>query len=159
MDAVTISRIDKAHPRIKELLLNQYKEINRRLPKHVRLRFSHVYRSPEEQDLLFKQRPKVTNAKGWQSIHNFGLSFDVVILYDKDRNGTFESASWDVNDVNFLAVVKYFKSKGWEWGGDWKKFPDAPHFQMTFGHTAKSLKALIDSGKYIEHSGIKYPLL
>ena len=158
MDAITISRIDKAHPRIKELLLNQYKEINRRLPKHVRLRFSHVYRSPEEQDLLFKQRPKVTNAKGWQSIHNFGLAMDVVILYDKDKNGTFESASWDVNDVNFLAVVKYFKSKGWEWGGDWK-FVDPPHFQMTFGHTAKSLKALIDSGKYIEHSGIKYPLM
>ena len=159
MDALTIGRIDKAHPRIKELLLNQYKEINRRLPKHVRLRFSHVYRSPEEQDLLFKQRPKVTNAKGWQSIHNFGLAMDVVILYDKDKNGTFESASWDVNDVNFLAVVKYFKSKGWEHGGDWKKFPDAPHFQMTFGHTAKSLKALIDAGKFIEHSGIKYPLM
>ena len=113
MDAPTINRIDKAHPRIKELLLNQYKEINRRLPKHVRLRFSSVYRSPEEQDLLFKQRPKVTNAKGWQSIHNYGLAFDVVILYDKDKNGTFESASWDVNDVNFLAVVKYLKSKGW----------------------------------------------
>ena len=159
MDAITISRIDKAHPRIKELLLNQYKEINRRLPKHVRLRFSHVYRSPEDQDALFKQRPKVTNAKGWQSIHNFGLAMDVVILYDKDKNGTFESASWDVNDVNFLAVVKYFKSKGWEWGGDWKRFPDAPHFQMTFGHTAKSLKALIDLGKFIEHSGIKYPLM
>ena len=159
MDALTIGRIDKAHPRIKELLLNQYKEINRRLPKHVRLRFSHVYRSPEEQDLLFKQRPKVTNAKGWQSIHNFGLAMDVVILYDKDKNGTFESASWDVNDVNFLAVVKYFKSKGWEHGGDWRKFPDAPHFQMTFGHTAKSLKELIDTGKYIEHNGIKYPLI
>lgn len=159
MDAITISRIDKSHPRIKELLLNQYKEINRRLPKHVRLRFSHVYRSPEEQDLLFKQRPKVTNAKGWQSIHNYGLAFDVVILYDKDKNGTFETASWDVSDVNFLAVVKYFKSKGWEWGGDWKTFKDAPHFQMAFGHTAKSLKALIDTGKYIEHSGIKYPLL
>lgn len=159
MDALTITRIDKAHPRIKELLLNQYKEINRRLPKHVRLRFSHVYRSPEEQDILYKQKPKVTNAKGWQSIHNYGLSFDVVILYDKDNNGTFETASWDVNDINFLAVVKYFKSKGWEHGGDWKKFPDAPHFQMTFGHTAKSLKALIDSGKYIEHNGIKYPLI
>lgn len=159
MDALTITRIDKAHPRIKELLLNQYKEINRRLPKHVRLRFSHVYRSPEEQDALFKQRPRVTKAKGWQSIHNYGLAFDVVILYDKDKNGTFETASWNVNDVNFLAVVNYFKSKGWEWGGDWKRFPDAPHFQMTFGHTARSLKALIDAGKFIEHSGIKYPLL
>ena len=159
MDSITINRINKAHPRIKEFLLNQYKEINRRLPKHVRLRFSSVYRSPEEQDLLFKQKPKVTNAKGWQSIHNFGLAFDVVILYDKDGNGTFETANWNVNDVNFLAVVKYFKSKGWEWGGDWGNFPDAPHFQMTFGNTAKSLKGLIDSGKYIEHIGIKYPLL
>lgn len=159
MDALTINRINKAHPRVKELLLNQYKEINRRLPKHVRLRFSHVYRSPEEQDILFNQKPKVTNAKGWQSIHNYGLAFDIVILYDKDNNGTFESVSWDLNDVNFLAVVKYFKSKGWEWGGDWKKFPDPPHFQMTFGHTAKSLKSLIDSGKYIEYNGIKYPLL
>lgn len=159
MDALTIKRIDKAHPRIKELLLNQYKEVNRRLPKHVRLRFSHVYRSPEEQDVLFNQRPRVTKAKGWQSIHNYGLAFDIVILYDKDNNGTFEAASWDVNDVNFLAVVKYFKLKGWEWGGAWKSFPDAPHFQMTFGHTAKTLKALIDKGHFIENKGIKYPLL
>ena len=159
MDAPTITRIDKAHPRIKELLLNQYKEINRRLPKHVRLRFSSVYRSPEEQDVLFKQRPRLTKAKGWQSIHNYGLAFDVVILYDKDKNGTFEAASWYVNDVNFLAVVKYFQLKGWEWGGAWKSFPDCPHFQMTFGHTAKTLKALIDKGHFIENKGIKYPLL
>ena len=158
MDQLTINRIKKAHPRIKLVLDAQYKEINKRLPKHVRLRFTSVYRSPAEQDALYKQKPKVTNAKGWQSIHNFGLAMDVVILYDKDNNGTFESVSWDLNDINFLAVVKYFKSKGWEWGGTWK-FVDPPHFQMTFGHTAKSLKSLIDSGKYIEHGGIKYPLL
>lgn len=158
MDVITINRINKAHPRVRELLLNQYKEINRRLPKHVRLRFSHVYRSPEEQDLLFKQKPKVTNAKAWQSIHNYGLSFDIVILYDKDKNGTFESVSWDVNDVNFKAVVKYFKSKGWEWGGDWK-FVDPPHFQMTFGNTWQTLKSKIDKGDYIEENTIKYPLL
>lgn len=158
MDAVTISRIDKAHPRIKELLLNQYKEINKRLPKNCRLRFSHVYRSPEEQDKLFAQKPKVTNAKGWQSIHNYGLAFDVVMLYDKDNNGTFESASWE-NDINFKKVVDYFINKGWEWGGNWKSFPDTPHFQMTFGYTAKNLKALIDKDNFIEKNGIKYPLL
>lgn len=157
MDAVTISRIDKAHPRMREVLLNQYKEINRRLPKHVRLRFSHVYRSNAEQDLLFKQRPKVTNARGGQSIHNYGLAFDIVLLYDKDNNGTFEVASWE-NDVNFLSVVKYFKSKGWEWGGDWK-FKDTPHFQMGFGFTWQQLKSKIDKGEFIEQNGIKYPLL
>lgn len=158
MDAITINKINKAHPRVRELLLNQYKEINKRLPKHVRLRFSHVYRSPEEQDALYKQKPKVTNAKAWQSIHNYGLAFDVVILYDKDKNGTFESVSWDINDVNFKAVVKYFQEKGWEWGGSWK-FVDPPHFQMTFGNNWKTLKAKIDKGDYIEENTIKYPLL
>ncbi len=96
MDQLTINRIKNAHPRIKLVLDAQYKEINKRLPKHVRLRFTSVYRSPAEQDALYKQKPKVTNAKGWQSIHNFGLAMDVVILYDKDNNGTFESAILNV---------------------------------------------------------------
>jgi peptidoglycan L-alanyl-D-glutamate endopeptidase CwlK len=157
MDALTISRINKAHPRMREVLLNQYQEINKRLPKNCRLRFSHVYRSFEEQDALFKQRPKVTNAKGGQSIHNYGLAFDVVLLYDKDNNGTFESASWE-NDINFKKVVDYFTNKGWEWGGNWK-FKDNPHFQMAFGKKWQDLKALIDSGNFIEEKGIKYPLL
>lgn len=157
MDAITINRINKAHPRVRELLLNQYKEINRRLPKHVRLRFSHVYRSPEEQDALFKQKPKVTNSKAWQSIHNYGLAFDIVILKDKDGNGTFETAEW--NGVYFDKVVKYFKSKGWNWGGDFKSIKDNPHFEMTFGNTWRTLKEKIDKGDYIEENTIKYPLL
>lgn len=157
MDKITIDRIKKAHPRIKMVLDAQYREINKLLPKGVRLRFSHVFRTIAEQDALFAQRPRVTRAKGGQSIHNYGLAFDIVILLDKDQNGTFETAVWE--GFNFDFVVKYFKSKGWEWGGDWKSFPDRPHFQMTFGHTAKSLKKLIDAGKYIEHNGIKYPLL
>lgn len=157
MDQITISKIRKAHPRIKLLLDAQYKEINKRLPIGVRLRLTSVYRTPAEQDILFNQKPKVTNAKGWQSIHNYGLAFDICILLDNDKNGTFEKAVW--SGENFDTVVKYFKSKGWEWGGDWKKFTDKPHFQMTFGHTAKDLKALIDTGKYIEDNGIKYPLL
>ena len=157
MDQTTISKIRKAHPRIKFLLETQYNEINKRLPVGVRLRLTSIYRTPAEQDILFNQKPKVTNAKGWQSIHNYGLAFDICILLDKNGDGKFEKAVWA--GQHFDAVVRYFKSKGWEWGGDWKKFPDAPHFQMTFGHTAKSLKTLIDTGKYIEDNGIKYPLL
>ena len=29
-----------------------------------------------------------------------------------------------------MKVVSFFKSKGWEWGGDWRKFKDSPHFQL-----------------------------
>ena len=103
----------------------------------------------------FLQRPKVTNADSWQSIHNYGLAFDIVILYDKNGDGTFETASWD-NNEHWQTVVKFFKSKGYEWGGDWKKFKDAPHFQKTFGFDWRVLKQRIDNGITIVDNGITY---
>lgn len=155
MDKITLERIEKAHPLIREELKKQYIEINNRLPKGVRLRFSHVYRSIAEQDALFKKRPKVTNAKGGQSIHNYGLAFDIVILYDKDGNGTFETPSWEQNK-HWMEVVKYFKSKGYVWGGDWKSFKDAPHFEKTFGNTWKTLQT---KENYKDANGLVYPKL
>ena len=155
-DNLTIDRIYKSHPKIKEELLSLYLQCNNMLPKNVRLRFSYVFRSPEEQHALFLKRPKVTNADSWQSIHNYGLAFDIVLLYDKNGDGTFESASWD-NDKNWQMVVAFFKSKGYEWGGDWKKFKDAPHFQKDFGFDWKTLKQRIDKGITIVENGITYP--
>lgn len=156
MDKLTIDRIQLAHPKIRQQLLEQYKEINNQLPVDVRLRFAYVYRTPEEQRKLFQQRPKVTRADAWQSIHNYGIAFDIVLLYDKDRNGTFETASWEQNKY-WMQVVKYFVGKGWEWGGSWKSFKDAPHFQMTFGHTWQSLRFKIQNDDIIIDNGITYP--
>lgn len=154
MDKLTLERIKLAHPNIRKELAQQYTEINSLLPKGVRLRFAYVYRSNSEQDALFNQRPKVTNAKGGQSIHNYGLAFDIVLLYDKDGNETFETASWAQNK-HWMQVVNYFKSKGWQWGGDWPKFKDGPHFQMNYKW--QDLKSLIDNGQFIIDGGIKYP--
>lgn len=154
MDKITLDRIKLAHPKFRDELAEQYKEINSLLPKGVRLRFAYVYRSIAEQDALFKKRPKVTNAKGGQSIHNYGLAFDIVLLYDKDGNETFETASWEQNKY-WMQVVNYFKSKGWQWGGDWSKFKDAPHFQKNYRW--QDLKLLIDRGEFVLDSGIKYP--
>ena len=154
MDKITLDRIKLAHPKFRDELAEQYKEINSLLPKGVRLRFAYVYRSIVEQDALFKQRPKVTNAKGGQSIHNYGLAFDIVLLYDKDGNETFETASWEQNKY-WMQVVNYFKSKGWEHGGDWKNFKDQPHFQKNYRW--QDLKLLIDRGEFVLDSGIKYP--
>lgn len=155
-DKLTIERISQAHPKIKKELLNSYIECNNKLPKNVRLRFAYVFRTPEEQRKLFLQRPKVTNADSWQSIHNYGLAFDIVLLYDKNADGTFESASWE-NNANWKFVVNFFKSKGWEWGGDWKSFKDAPHFQKAFNYDWRKLKNLIDKKITIFESGITYP--
>ncbi|QYS85398.1 M15 family metallopeptidase [Flavobacterium oreochromis] len=167
MDEITLKRIEQAHPKVRERLLEQYKEVNSLLGKGVRLRFAYVYRSPEEQRALFKKRPKVTNADAWQSIHNYGLAFDIVLLIDKDGDGNFETVSWDMAKdfdgdkvADWMEVTNYFKSKGWEWGGDWKTFKDFPHFEMNFGFDWKALKQRIDKGIIIKDSNrIVYPLI
>jgi len=166
MDQITIERINKAHPKIRTSLLQQYKEANNLLGPNVRLRFAYVHRTPAEQHALFLQRPKVTNADQWQSIHNYGLAFDIVLLVDKDNNGTFETATWDMvkdfdNDrvADWVEIVKYFKSKRWVWGGDWSKFKDGPHFEFNFGYDWRALKKKIESGQTITDNGIVYPKL
>jgi peptidoglycan L-alanyl-D-glutamate endopeptidase CwlK len=168
MDSITLQRIKLAHPSIREKLLQDYTDANNLLGKGVRLRLAHVYRTNTEQDALFNKRPKVTNAKGGQSIHNYGLAFDIVMLYDQDGNGTFETASWNmVRDfdkdgiADWMEVTNLFKSRGWEWGGDWKSFKDNPHFQLKkpngTSYSWKELKASIDNGNFILSDNIKYP--
>ncbi|CAB5217678.1 D-alanyl-D-alanine carboxypeptidase [uncultured Caudovirales phage] len=160
MDKLTIDRIGQAHPKIREELKQYYIECNNKLPKGVRLRFAYVYRSVAEQNALYNQKPKVTNARGGQSMHQYGVAFDVVILVDKDNNGTFESIDWNIESPHFKTVVAYFKSKGYEHGGDWRNFKDYPHFQKAFGLSWQMLKNRIDIGmSFKDENGIIYPVL
>lgn len=159
MDQLTISRIKQAHPIIRKELEALYIECNNLLPKGVRLRFSSVFRSVTEQNALYNQRPKVTNAKGGQSIHQYGLAFDYVILLDKDNNGTFESIEWNVSNKYHKQVIAFFKLKGYEWGGDFKSFPDYPHFQKAFGLSWQMLKNRIDIGMSFIDNGVVYPTI
>lgn len=160
MDLITIERIKTAHPLIRETLLKQYKEANDLLGKGSRLRFAYVYRSVAEQNVIYNKRPKITNAKGGQSIHQYGLAFDIVLLYDNDGNGTFEEASYSqIKDydkdgiADWKEITNYFKSKGWECGADWKTIKDAPHFQLKKPNGTsykwqelQALKTFIDNG-------------
>lgn len=163
-DKVTLERIDLMHPSVRAEVLELYLTINTRLPKGIRLRFSQTLRTFAEQDALFLKRPKVTNARGGQSIHNYGLAFDIVILYDLDGNGTFETPSWNEvkdHDRNGLAdwfeVVSFFKSKGWSWGGDFKSIYDSPHFEKTFGYNSyKPLLQKWNAGDTFLNNGRKY---
>jgi peptidoglycan L-alanyl-D-glutamate endopeptidase CwlK len=164
MDQITLDRIKEAHPKLRDKMLKDYIAANNLLGKGVRLRFAYVFRSNVLQDKLYNQRPKVTNAKGGQSIHNYGLAFDIVLLYDNDGNGTFEEASYSqIKDfdkdsiADWTEVTNYFKSQGWECGGDWKTFKDAPHFEFNFGFDWKTLKSRIDKGIIITDNGITYP--
>lgn len=96
-------------------------------------------RTIEEQNKLYAQGRTepgriVTNAKGGCSYHNYGLAFDFAIMKDDG------SVSWNV-DEKWKRVGALGKSLGLEWGGDWRDFPDYPHFQLTFGLSLADLRA------------------
>jgi len=166
MDQLTIQRITQAHPKIREQLLQDYKDANNLLGPNVRLRFSYVYRTPKEQHEIFLKRPKVTKADAWQSIHNYGLAFDIVLLIDKNNDGNFETVSWDMvkdfdldSTPDWKEVTQLFLSRGYTNGfiSNGKKW-DYPHFQKDFGYKWLQLKNKIDAGDIIEDSnGINYP--
>ena len=114
-------------------------------------RFAYTLRTFAEQDALYNQKPKVTKAKGGQSYHNYGLAVDIVLLLNDSK-----VASWDtVTDfdgdglADWQEAVYVFGLFGWDWGGNWKTFPDKPHFQKTFGLTISECLNRHNSGQVI----------
>ena len=96
MDKVTLQRIELIHPILKDELKQIYSEICEVLKGKAMCRFAHTLRTFAEQDALYNAKPQVTKAKGGQSYHNYGLAVDIVLIVDKDSNGSYETASWDV---------------------------------------------------------------
>lgn len=103
------------------------------------------YRSWDDQDALYaKGRTKpgkiVTQAKGGQSWHNFGLAADVVFKV----NGKW---SWD-DSLPWDKLGEIGKTLGLEWGGDWGS-KDLDHFQWKMNF------ALADARTFYQHGGLK----
>lgn len=157
-DQKTLERIALLHPKLRDEAFALYDDIVLALTGKATCRFAYTLRTFAEQDALYAQGrtkpgPKVTNAKSSQSYHNYGLAIDVVLLIDKDGNGTFETASWDTKTdfdgdkkADWQEIVTIFKRYGWEWGGDWR-FVDAPHFQKTLGKSIVDLQQLHKTDK------------
>lgn len=83
-------------------------------------------RTYAEQDELFAQgRTKlgrrVTNAKGGESNHNFGIAFDL---------GVFEGKAYVSDSSAYDVLGAIGVELGLEWGGHWQGFVDKPHFQL-----------------------------
>ena len=160
MDKITLSRIETAHPAVRAQLREIYSDICKRLTGRAQCRFTEVLRSSARQAELYAQgRSKpgkiVTNAKAWESAHQFGLSVDVVLILDG------KEASWDTvcdydkdGIADWLEMVMVFESHGWTWYGRNKKFREAPHFENLLGHTIKELdhlrlKSKVDADGYL----------
>lgn len=84
-----------------------------------------------EQDALYRQRPKVTNARGGQSWHNFGLAWDF---------GLFQNNKYLKEHSLYTTLGQlYIKVDGLVWGGTWKSFTDLPHLQLNqFGSISEA---------------------
>jgi peptidoglycan L-alanyl-D-glutamate endopeptidase CwlK len=102
-------------------------------------------RTYAEQDALAKQRPKVTNAKGGQSNHNFGIAWDIGIF----DNGKYYEGNTKKEDQAYVDLGALIKASvpGVEWGGDWTSFVDKPHYQLATGKSVSQIRALLERGK------------
>ncbi len=109
-------------------------------------------RTYAEQNILFAQRPKVTNARGGQSNHNFGIAVDVGIfvggMYYTGATRAQEQAYRDL-----AALIKPAlgfisgKERLLDWGGDWKSIVDMPHYELHTGKTVGQCRVLLEAGK------------
>ena len=138
------------HPYVKQQTEKLLEAANKRIAKggHT-VRITQAYRSKAEQDALYAQgrngdtRPKVTNAKGGQSMHNFGLAIDFCLISPDGKKAVWDTTKDFDKDkkADWLEVVEEAKKLGFEWGGDWKSFKDYPHFQLTAGLTDAEVRA------------------
>ncbi|CBY75915.1 TPA: M15 family metallopeptidase [Listeria monocytogenes] len=104
--------------------------IKKMAKKGIYLCVAQGYRSSAEQNALYAQgRTKpgavVTNAKGGQSNHNYGVAVDLC-LYTSDGKNVI----WESTTSRWKTVVSAMKAEGFDWGGDWKSFKDYPHFEL-----------------------------
>ncbi|HDZ56528.1 MAG TPA: hypothetical protein ENI17_13375 [Pseudomonas xinjiangensis] len=131
-DNVTNTRISTLDSQVQGAATGFVNEVESTLG--IRLRVTQALRTSAEQDALYAQGRTasgrvVTNARGGESYHNYGLAIDVVEI----RDG---KAIWN---TDWTAIAKVGVSHGFSWGGNWTT-PDKPHFQMDFGLSIRQLQ-------------------
>ena len=103
-------------------------------------------RSAEVQTGLYAKGRRYVEGSGWEivdkarvvtycdgllrkSYHQTGRAVDAGLR----RKGVFvwdsEHADGEAHEL-FLILVDEMKARGFEWGGEWRTFPDRHHFQM-----------------------------
>ena len=97
-----------------------------------------------EQDALYaKGRTApggiVTNARGGQSNHNFGIAGDFGVFQGK---AYLDSSNPGLADKVHKACSMHAAACGLEWGGNWTSFKDAPHYEVSTGLTLSQKRSV-----------------
>ncbi|MFQ5466054.1 MAG: M15 family metallopeptidase, partial [Thermodesulfobacteriota bacterium] len=136
---------------IRTLLLTAQREarayMNRVLDAGINVKIISGTRTYAEQNGLFRRGrfgnpgPKVTNARGGGSNHNFGIAWDIGIFTGAGGYVT-EGAAYD-------RAAKAGAADSLEWGGGWTSFVDRPHYQLNVGLPMKTIRARFEAGEKI----------
>lgn len=102
-----------------------------------------AFRSWAEQDALYNKQDGTTNARGGESLHNYGLAVD--FAFDASPESGVQW-SWDRShpweDVADIAV-----EMGFTWSGKFKSISgDLGHYENSYGVTLKALQELHKQG-------------
>lgn len=103
-------------------------------------------RTYSEQNVLYSKRPKVTNAKGGQSNHNFCIAWDVGIFVD----GVYYTGSTAKQDKAYVELSKIIMptmNKLLTWGGNWRSIVDKPHYEITTNKSISQVRKLFEAGQ------------
>ncbi|AQQ52034.1 M15 family metallopeptidase [Planococcus lenghuensis] len=104
------------------------------------------FRSAERQNELYAQGRTtegsiVTQVEGGGSYHNYGLAIDFALLEeDGDISWDLERDANANGEPDWFEVAAIGKDLGFEWGGDWRRFKDYPHLELTYGLSIRELK-------------------
>lgn len=90
-------------------------------------------RTYSEQDRLYSQGRTnpgkiITNACGGQSLHNFGIAWDIALF----KHGLYVTDSFEYIEFKNAILIGDLRSE-LEWGGDWSHLKDEPHYQLRVG--------------------------
>lgn len=117
---------------------------------HLTVKIISGNRTYAQQNALYRQGrfgnpgPIVTNARGGQSNHNFGIAWDIGLFR---ADGSYLTGSTTAEVHEYEAVFDAVSALPLEWGGKWKSFRDIPHYQHPTGMTVSAVRELFEAGK------------
>ena len=144
-DERTENNLATLHPKAEALARSFLEKAAAALPAGVAVKIISGTRSYKEQDALYAKGrtlpgPKVTNARGGYSNHNFGVAFDI---------GLFQGAKYLEESPLYAKLGPIGEAVGLEWGGRWKSIQDEPHYQAKTGLTLAQMRERVAAGKAV----------
>lgn len=137
-DPYSEPRLALLHPKVRDTFRDFIDKAESGLKLQIRI--VQGLRTFAEQDALYAQGRTtagsiVTNAKGGESYHNYGLAIDVAPIDNGEPN-------WAYNWANIVALMPEGIVSGTSF-----KMRDKDHFEISFGHSVHDLLDLYNSGK------------